>query len=147
MDESIKPYLLAVDPGEGTGYVVLSRTGIPLTTGITRSREELYAVLKDIPEEIELVVMEDYRLFQKKAIQQSGSKLETVRVIGAIDSWAALREIPVHLQPASILPIAKRWTGIVPKGAHKNGHHVSALLHGMYYLYKNNILQMKRRAD
>lgn len=140
-------YLLCIDPGHGTGWATISKEGATLATGITRSRDELYEVLKEIPHTVEVVVMEDYMLFGHKVKQQSGSKLETVRVIGAVDSWAALRGIPVVLQPASILPIAKRWTGIKYSGAHKDGHHASALLHGYYYMYDKGILKQTRRND
>lgn len=137
-------FLAAFDPGNGTGYVLLSQTGGVLDTGITRNREELYTLLGLVPN-VKKVVMEDYTLFQHKAIQQSGSKLETVRVIGVIESWAHQRGAELILQHSNILPIAKLWTGIKPKGAHKNNHHISALLHGLYYLQKEGYVKPTRR--
>lgn len=143
-EELPEAFLVAFDPGEGTGIAVLSRTGGVLGTQITRTREELYEVLELLPN-VRKVVMEDYTLFQHKAIQQSGSKLETVRVIGVIESWAHQRKAEVILQRPNILPIAKLWTGIKPKGAHRNNHHISALLHGLYYLQKEGYIVPTRR--
>lgn len=137
-------FLAAFDPGNGTGYALLSREGATLATGITRTREELYDLLDSVPN-VEKVVLEDWTLRQNKAIQQSGSPQETVRVIGVIEAWAHQRKCELILQPANILPIAKLWTGIKPKGAHKNNHHVSALLHGLYYLQKNGYIKPSRR--
>lgn len=137
-------FVAAFDPGEGTGYALLSHTGAVLATGITRSREELYDLLDKLPN-VQKVVMEDWHLFSHKAKQQSGSSQETVRVIGVIESWAHSRKADLILQPSNILPIAKLWTGIKPKGSHKNNHHVSALLHGLYYLQKEGFIKPTRR--
>lgn len=142
---SKEPFLLAVDPGEGTGWVILTKQGMSLDAGITRTREELYDWLDTVPTNIEVVVMEDYRVFNHKAVAHAGSKLETARVIGVIEEWAHRHKATLVLQPANILPIAKLWTGIKPKGAHKDQHHISAILHGLYYLQKEGYVQPKRR--
>ncbi len=139
-----EPFLLAVDPGNGTGWVVMGKNAEIISTGITRTREELYNTLDELPE-VKVVVMEDYTLFQHKAMQQSGSKLETVRVIGVIEEWAHRHHTELVLQPANILPIAKLWSGIKPKGKHSDNHHVSAILHGYYYLQKNGYIVPKRK--
>ena len=144
VDTELPPaFLAAFDPGEGTGFALLAEDGATLDTGITRTREELYDLLSRLPR-VEKVVMEDYSLYQHKALAQSGSKLETVRVIGVIEEWAHRHKAELILQPASILPIAKLWSGIKPKGAHRDNHHVSALLHGFYYLQKNGYIKPKR---
>jgi hypothetical protein len=66
---------------------------------------------------------------------QIGSRFETVQVIGAIRQWAAREHAHIVLQPASIKPIAEKWTGIKPSGAHnKNSHWIDAVNHTAYYL-------------
>lgn len=135
-------FLAAFDPGESTGWVVLDKEGNVLATGIARGREKLYEVLEKIGEPPEVVVIEEFTLFQHKSKQQSGSKMETTRVIGVIEAWA--RKSKVVFQRPNIKPIAEMWTGHKPSSNHKNSHHIDALNHGMYYLYNNKILARKR---
>ena len=137
-------WLLAIDPGESSGWATYSATGEFQDAGICRSREGVYDLLKEVGP-VAKVVIEDYRLFSHKAVQQSGSRLETVRVIGAIESWAAINDSEVILQPASIKSIAQKWSGIVPKGSHKNTHHIDAMLHGHYYLQRTEVIKPVRR--
>lgn len=137
-------WLLAIDPGESTGWATYSATGEFINAGICRSREEVYTMLKEVGP-VAKVVIEDYRLYSHKAVQQSGSRLETVRVIGAIESWAAINGSEVILQAASIKKIAEKWSGIKPKGDHKNLHHIDAMLHGHYYLQRTEVIKPVRR--
>ena len=137
-------FCAAFDPGETTGWSIFNCDGEQIDYGQCKGRNLLYATLSKIGV-VPYVVIEDYRLYQSKAIQQSGSKLEAVRVIGAIESWAALNKSRVTLQPASIKAIAQLWSGVKPKGAHKNSHHVDAFNHGYYFLQKIGIIKPKRR--
>ena len=137
-------WLLAVDPGESSGWATFDAKGTITGTGICRSRDEVYEMLKSIVP-VAKVVIEDFRLYSHKAVQQSVSQLETVRVIGAIESWAALNDVSVTLQPASIKSIAEKWSGLKATGSHKNSHHIDAINHGIYYLQKNDIIKPLRR--
>lgn len=137
-------FCAAFDPGETTGWSVFNRLGQQSDYGQAKGRDVLYIVLKQIGP-VPYVVIEDYRLFQHKALQQSGSKLETVRVIGALESWANSHKSRVTLQPANIKSIAQMWSGVVPKGAHKNSHHVDAFNHGYYFLQKEGFIKPRRR--
>jgi hypothetical protein len=42
--------------------------------------------------------------------------------------------VSIQLQPPNIKPIAQRFTGRVPKGAHSKSHSVDAYNHVEYYL-------------
>lgn len=53
------------------------------------------------------VVIEDYVLYQDKALQQSYSELETARLIGALIMHCMAHKIPYSLQQASL--VKKRW--------------------------------------
>ena len=139
-------FCAAFDPGETTGWSVFNLDGVQIYYGQSKGRDALYATLAEIGA-VPHVVIEDYRLFQSKALQQSGSRLETVRVIGAIESWATLNKSRITLQPSNIKSIASLWSGVVPKGAHKNNHHVDAFNHGYYYLQKNGFIKPKRREE
>lgn len=52
--------------------------------------------------------IEDYVLYQHKALSQSNSKLETSKLIGALMMWAHNNQVPVYMRNASIAK--KRWT-------------------------------------
>jgi len=68
------------------------------------------------------LVIEDYILYENKALSQTNSKMETPKLIGLIEHTCYHEEIPVHLQTAS--EVKTRWTDeilvheglIIPKG-------------------------------
>lgn len=136
-------YLAAFDPGESTGWATFNAEGGSTGLGTVTTREGLYELLAEVGP-VAIVVIEDFRLFQHKALQQSGSKMEAVRVIGAIESWAYQNKSKIILQAANIKPIAVMWSGMKPKGKHANSHHVDAYNHGYYYLRKSGIIKPKR---
>ena len=144
VEELSANFCAAFDPGETTGWSVFNRLGQQSDYGQAKGRDELYKVLETIGP-VPHVVIEDYTLYQHKAIQQSGSKLEAVRVIGAIESWATINKSRITRQPASIKAIAQMWSGVKPKGAHSKNHHVDAFNHGYYYLQKEGFIKPKRR--
>lgn len=142
---------LSIDPGEKIGWATFDSSGKPTGYGEVRGRDALIDLLQeDRFSDVQQLIIEDYRIFGHKAKAHAQSKVETTRVIGAVEAWAKMRGIknkPV-LQPANILPIAQMWSGIpVPShGAH--GHDQwSAYNHGFYYLVKNNIIPLTVRTS
>jgi hypothetical protein len=130
--------MFSFDPGLTTGWVLWNyETGDLLDKGqihFDRIFNWFYEMEGHLPETI-IVPVEDFRLMNGKEKAQIGSRFETVQVIGAIRLWLAPHRIEMFLQPASIKPIAERWTGLKPTGAHnKNSHWVDAYNHGAYYL-------------
>ena len=136
----------AFDPGESTGFALFAATGEVFEMGVVRTREELYGLLERIGE-VPNVIIEEYKLFKGKALQQSGSKMEAVRVIGVIESWAHQNSAKVKFQDPSIKKIAEMWSGVKPKGAHSKSHSIDAFNHGYYYLIKNKVLQLELRPE
>ncbi len=139
-----KPYMISWDPGESTGWCSWHESGALLATGTTRSREELYKLLDafaDNPPQV--FVVEDWKLFKHKAVQQSGSKQETVRVIGVLDEWARQKKVTVVKQPSSLLPTTQLQSGVRLDSNHKNSHWQSAYNHGFHYLVQKGVLKLK----
>jgi hypothetical protein len=91
------------------------------------------------------VIVEDFTLYKSKALQQSGSKMETVRVIGSIESWARRNKSVLVKQPASHLTIAQLWSGVKMPSDHRKSHWVSAYNHGYYYLVKQGVRKLELR--
>ncbi len=133
---------VSFDPGESTGWVTWDENGTMVRQGTCRGRsdlEELLEELGSVPE----IVAEDFTLRKDKALQQSGSKLETVRVLGVIESWAYRNKSKITKQPASILYTAQLWSGMKMPKNHAQSHWVSAYNHGFYYLVKQGVRKLE----
>ena len=137
---------VSIDPGESTGWVTWDKTGQMIAQGTCRGRDALEDLLESLGP-VPVVVVEDFTLYKNKALQQSGSKLETVRVIGSIESWARRNKSTIKMQPASILSIAQLWSGMKMPKNHRVSHWVSAYNHGYYYLVKAGVRKLELRDD
>lgn len=89
------------------------------------------------------IIVEDYRLFSHKAQQQAGSDMEASRVIGTLETFAIMWNVPITKQPSSILSVAVIQSGIKMTGDHASSHWKSAYNHGYYWLLKNNIIKSR----
>lgn len=135
---------VSIDPGISTGFATFKANGDLIRTGTLRSgKEELYPFLETFPEFQKLdIIVENYKLYPWKAMQQSWATLETVRFIGAIDYWAFSRSIHptlIHLQDPSIKGIGYKWAGITVPKNHDMSHETDAFAHGVYFLQKAGI--------
>ena len=54
-----------------------------------------------------VVVAEDYQIYESKASAQINSKVETARVLGVIEHFCYVKQIPYHTQLASL--VKTRW--------------------------------------
>lgn len=88
-------------------------------------------------------IVEDYRVFAHKIKVHIGSRLETARVIGALEAFAKLNDIKFVLQPSSILGITQMWSGVRMPSDHSKSDKVSAYLHGYHYLHKQGIIKAR----
>jgi hypothetical protein len=134
------PSLLAIDPGMMLGWAMFNEGEV---TNLGQIHfKDFTQWLEDQPR-MDLIIVEDFRLFKHKALQQSGSRLETVKCIGIIESYATRNKVNVVLQSSNILPIAEKWTGQKRPSKHEVGHKICAYLHGEYYLIKNNFKEVQ----
>jgi len=130
--------LLAIDPGQTTGYSVfldgeLFEYGIipwTETRGWDLIVDKIHIVNPNV------IVVEDYRLYASKSSAQIGSQLNTVRIIGAIDfiayryNWKLVKQMAVTAKGFCTdykLMEWGYWTGI-------NRHARDSIRHGCYYL-------------
>lgn len=139
---------LAIDPGEfsNNGYALFNKKGVCLDKDQI-TRDALMALLDEYVDELTAVIIEDFTLFKNKALQQSGSKLETVRVIGAVEDFCRRHEIECVKQASSILAIAQLWSGEKMPKNHSKSHWVAAYNHGYYYLAKKKVIKLKVRPE
>lgn len=135
-------FMLAVDPGKSTGWVVFL-SGKMVEFGIDRSIDEFDDRIDYIEErygEPDVVVVELFKLFKHKALQQSGSELEAVQVIGMMKRQAKKWSAEYVTQHSNILSTAVIWSKLPMPSNHKNSHWIAAYNHGIYYLVKNNMI-------
>jgi len=129
--------ILAVDPGDTTGYAVLHMDGRCRLWG-HKSAEDFITWLGTAPlDTVEHIVIEDFVLFARKAKKQTGSRFKTVQVIGALKMRAGQLGIPFHMQGSDIKPIAERWSKVFPPADHSKSHKYDAFNHGFYWLVKH----------
>ena len=55
-----------------------------------------------------IVVIEDYLLYANKAEKQINSRMETSKLIGIIQHWCYINDIPYSMQTAAL--VKQRWT-------------------------------------
>jgi hypothetical protein len=131
--------ILGIDPGDATGWSLIADPGgHEIAHGIEKY-ENFPGWLKQflgLFGAVDTVVVEDFALFKNKALAQSGSKLYAPRVIGMVEYWASTYGIPVVFQPATIKPIAQKFSQRKPTGAHSKSHDIDAYNHAIYWLTK-----------
>lgn len=147
-------HLLAVDPGNTTGWALFIDNPIPVQIG-EMSIDEFYDWLnndtlwKENP--LNQIVLEDYiiRPEQFRGFDHTWSRVPTVQVIGAVQCFARRYHVPVHLSQASLLsPAAKRFHVSDPKNRRlKNRNAISALIHGRLWFEKQGLIQLKNSAQ
>jgi hypothetical protein len=130
---------LAIDPGHTTGLAWFKDNG-DLDDMAEFKLSHLNTFLdQEVTNQICMIIVEDYKLYPWKSMAQSWSRLETVRVIGAIDYRAHQCGIPVVYQDPAIKGIGYKWAGKTPAKNHADSHMLDAYVHGVYYLQKNGI--------
>lgn len=133
--------LLAIDPGIANGWAIFEKGRIK-DLGSINGVEAFDEWLHEVPNKygpVDVVVVEDFRLFRHKASQQIGSRFEASQVIGLVQSWARRNGAEFIKQSSDILSIAQVWSKMKMPKNHSKSHHVSAYNHGFYYLVKNDM--------
>lgn len=130
--------ILAVDPGVTIGWAIFEDDGEIHTFGQTH-KDEFPKWLADQEYKFHTIVVEDYVLYRKKAVKQSGSNMPASLVIGQLEMFAAQQGAKLVKQQADILPNAQKISGIKMPSDHSISHQFSALNHGIYWLVKNKM--------
>lgn len=136
-----KHLVLSFDPGETTGWAYQDeRDDYPggiMDIGQEQGLEALTNMLEAWSKPVTQVVIEDYVVWRgnRGAKANVGSKLETVRAIGIIESWCFRNKIPFVKYGSDLTGLQARQCGLdTSKGAHKNTHWAYAANHGRYWL-------------
>lgn len=160
--------ILAIDPsgafieGSGTtGWVLMDENYKVIDKGSIRAanfqQAEAYwqahniliaSFYKQLDGDLQ-IVLEEFMLYRNKALDLVNSKLETVRLLGAILTFCYESEISVHMQRA--VDVKKRWSNevMVDEGLIENDglrfklpdsdiklnlHELDALRHAVHYV-------------
>lgn len=137
---------LAIDPGKTNGWAYFNETGFCEEYG-QGDLDELREFFQEYEKTLQVVIIEDFKLFKHKALVQSGSDMVASRVIGAVEEWVRPRKIKLVKQPADRLTIAQLWSGKKMPKNHAKSHWVSAYNHGYYYLVKAGVKKLKVRPE
>lgn len=132
-------YVLALDPGETTGWAVfksceLIASGQSLTKTLPQARQ-VFCELIDMYNP-QVIVAEDYKVYGWKAQAHSWSSLHTPKIIGMLAGIAGGKDIPLHLQMAQqakgfVTDVKLRSWGYYNTG---KKHARDAIRHGCYFL-------------
>ena len=138
--------LIGVDPGEAVGFAVFEvHPDSPIDTRMiylgqgrhTTFNEEFVELVNKYSPKI--VVAEDYIVYSHKLKAHRNSRMNTSRMLGKIEALGDVFNYKVELQPASILPVAEKWTKRPLPKNHSISHQFSALNHARFYMIKNNL--------
>jgi hypothetical protein len=97
-----------------------------------------------------VIVMEDFALLEKKALQQARNKhsrkMEVVQAIGAVKFWCATTGLKLVLQEPALNDSNAKESGVkIPKN-HAVSHKVIAYNHAHHYLVENKIIRHRIHA-
>jgi len=136
-------HYLALDPGLHTGWCLWDAKGVFIDMGTIHGERELHDFLASLPTAIEVVIIEEFRLFKNKALAQTGSKMPAPKAIAQIETFARLWNARIVKQQSSIKANAEMLTGQSTKGMpHSQTHVIDAFNHGEYFLIKNGIKKL-----
>lgn len=132
--------ILAIDPGKDNGYALWEDDGELVTFG-QLTIDEMDDFLLSFDRPVSAVIVEDYRLFKKRAIQQSGSNMPASQVIGKAEMFAAMKGAKFIKQRADVLPIAQKLSQKKLPTDHSISHQFSAYNHGFYWMVQQGIVK------
>lgn len=134
MTDTRESYYLALDPGESTGWATFNEDGNGNQLGTAKGRVEVYNLLRDVNPNT--IIMEDWKT--KQGAHLGGDRMETVRVIGAVEYYAYMHKCHIHEQPNTIKGIGYMWAGLEkPTSSDPMRHAKDAYVHGVHWLQKN----------
>lgn len=134
---------ISFDPGDTTGYAIwrVKDGQAQIAEFGQMSLDELLNWVNVYDKPVENVIIEEFKLFAKRAKQQAGSSMKASQAIGALRSFAVRKGARVHMQPANIKFIALKQTQITMPSQHSQTHQWDAYLHGAYWHIKQGMLK------
>lgn len=139
--EEIPSAVLALDPGETTGWAffnkaVLKATGELKATDIGTVVPQLENLFKLLQPQV--LVVEDYRIYSWKTKQHAFSDVFTLRLIGCIETLAVQNQIPLYKQSAQVAKNFCTDSKLQEWDIYVTGNHIrDAVRHGAYFLIFN----------
>jgi hypothetical protein len=136
--------VIAVDPGDAhVGMAIWSKTrGIQLLRASEFDADKWLSLFAKLVENVDIVVIEEFRLYPGKAKSQAWSPMATAEMIGAMKWIAHEAGKPVILQGADIKNPTRRQCkarGLTWK--HKSVHASDAILHLQHYIIRQELQQ------
>jgi len=136
--------ILVLDPGHTTGYAIFKGLTLlekdHITTYVSDKDTYYYEKLDNLIEQVNFVVIENYRVYGEKRDQHVASDVPTLQIIGAVKYMCYLQQKSRYLQMAG--DVKGFWTnekllkwGIVEPGVNK--HALDAVRHGCHFLVFN----------
>lgn len=141
--------LLALDPGETTGWSIWDSNGTKFTYTMDecgqldtwdKENHSIVNCVKNFPDlinrHLDYIVMESYRVYEWKSDSHSWSDVPTLRIIGSMETRLIDRGIPYTMQTAQVAKkfvtddLLKRW-GFYERGQR---HSRDSMRHALYYL-------------
>lgn len=134
--------ILGVDPG-GTNGLAWFDDEYHISGYNQVSLEDFPIFLQQHEPTPDLIVLENYRLWKHRAIQQAGSSLPAAQAIGMVKAYAKIRGIPIVEQSPQILQNAEKMSGMSMKGqSHNKTHWIAAYNHAYWYMVKNDLVKV-----
>jgi hypothetical protein len=145
---------IGFDPGPVTGIARVNNRGQVIDISMV-SLDRLPEHLEGIPTVAILqAVMEKYRQLPHRLAALAARKTnkgEVMQAEGVIKSWCKRNKIPLAEQPATVLPIGSKHTGIVLPRDHSQSHGHAALIHVKEWMIMNGLdktlLQQQQEAS
>lgn len=88
-------------------------------------------------DEIKVVVYERFVTYRQMAQRQVGSNQPASQVIGMIKFWCSQRGITPVEQPADVIGVGAKWSGLTQPKNHAQSHRIDAANHLFYWLVQN----------
>lgn len=134
--------VLAVDPG-GMNGLAWFREDYELEGFAQVKLDDLTMWLENHGPKPDVVILENYKLWKHKALQQSGSDMPASQGIGIVKSYVKRNKMQLVEQSPQILQTAVLMSQMPMPADHSKSHWVSAYNHAFWWMVK----QGHRKVD
>lgn len=121
--------ILAIDPGDVSGYAFLNMDGVLADMGQFKLKD-MHKFLDSLVD-IKHLIVENFRI--RPGQNFSWSEMDTIQVIGAIKYRAYQLGLTAVLQEPNKYGIGAKWAGVTIPKDHSISHQVVAYAHATYY--------------